>query len=102
MSKMSVAKTKTPLQDLDKRIGLMIKINSNSLANGELSGEERIGLQYQNNGFIGIQVLIHQLIKRGAIWEGGYLDNVGVVYEDQLQSILDEQEAIKTGEGLDN
>ena len=34
-------------------------------------------------------VLLRQVKKRGELWKGGYLDNVGVVYTDQVQAFLD-------------
>ncbi len=77
------------LVELGDRINQFIEVNNIALENGSLSHDEELTVSAQNSAFSAITVLIGQLHKKGRIWKGGYEDNVGVVYEDQIQQIID-------------
>jgi len=75
------------LDDLSKRLGQFIATNHKALRNN-LTDLERVRIEGQNMSFQATLALISQIHKGGSIWRGGYKDNVGVVYTDQLQEIL--------------
>lgn len=85
---------KDQVADLKDRLEQFIKINNHSLGTAALDDWERERLLWQNQDFVVVLGLIKQLQKKGEIWRGGYDDNAGaVVYEDQVQQILDDLES---------
>lgn len=102
------AKATTKKLPETKRIGQVIErleLFQTALANDlelrELDEEQRIRLFAQHDAFGTARMLLEQVRSRGELWKGGYLDNVGVVYTDQVQDYVQTQEAIKTDIQLD-
>lgn len=101
MPKRNVPKDYDPLKDLNDRISQFIEVNNLSLERGDLTPDEAVGLEAQNRAFLAVKQLIRMIEKKGSIWKGGYLDNVGVVYSDQVQEIIDTQKALNQADELD-
>lgn len=76
------------LDDLELRVRQFTSINQIALGN-DLSDKERAAVEGQQVAFGSVLGLIKQIKKGGSIWRGGYLDNVGVVFTDQVQEIID-------------
>lgn len=89
MPKRPVAKDYNPVDDIESRVKQFIAVNEVALNNGELTDRERHMVEGQQIAFQAVITLTRMIRKRGSIWKGGYLDNVGVVYTDQVQDIID-------------
>jgi hypothetical protein len=74
--------TRAELEHLSKRLSMFIEINGYYPQTDMVMGNTA--------GIAAAKTLIDQMLKRGSIWEGGYLDNVGVVYTDQVAAHLAE------------
>ena len=79
------------LKQLRDRLNQFMELNN--LTRPNVSPKEQETLDTQNLAFGTVLTLVNQLIKRGDLWTGGYLDNVGVVYSDQVGEIIEELRA---------
>lgn len=79
------------IADVKKRLELFIEICENDMKLLNLSYSEKNEFWGQISAFGICLTLLEQTERRGEIWKGGYLDNIGVVYSDQVMEYLEQQ-----------
>lgn len=84
---------KVYLVELEERAKMFVKITELDLMMPDIDKETRQCLMGQLGAFGAMITLIQQLKKSGKIWTGGYLDNIGVVYDDQLQMEINKRKS---------
>lgn len=75
------------LQDIHGRLELFCESLAISI---EKNPEDQL-LRGQYLAYCVAKLLVEQSVTRGEIWKGGYVDNVGVVYEDQVLKTVEDQ-----------
>lgn len=82
------------IQQVLDRLRLLNNILVNDFKLRDPDDEQRALLEGQRLGHANAILLLEQVSRRGELWLGGYLDNIGVVYTDQVQAHYEEQERL--------
>lgn len=82
------------IKQVIERLNLLVEAAANDLKLKKLDEEQEALIRGQIMGMANALVLLRQVKKRGELWTGGYLDNIGVVFADQVAEYVKKQREI--------